>query len=167
MGVLLEPIDHSSAQEELNFVAFFDDKCSTFKNIRFSLKLHSHSVWPDLAKFCHLDKLWKILRKLLRVYFVFGKILNLLWHFLNFGQIWAVVSSQISTNNLAIWSHCFFRLMTGWLSIFKSNKDEFKVSLSRRGLFPVEFAFANFFVKKSVGVFSLKISLSKAPFRPV
>ena len=45
MGVLLEPIDHSSAQEELNFVAFFDDKCSTFKNIRFSpFKLHSHSV---------------------------------------------------------------------------------------------------------------------------
>ena len=72
-----------------------------------SLTLYSYSVWPDLAKFCHLGKLSKVLGKLLRFYLVFGKILNQLWqHFMNFGQIWAFVSSQMMKNILAIWSHC-------------------------------------------------------------
>ena len=38
--------------------------------------MHNSAVWPDLAKFRHLGKLSKILGKLLRAYFVFGKILK-------------------------------------------------------------------------------------------
>ena len=61
-------------------------------------------VWPDLAKYRHLGKLSKILGKLLREYLVFRKIVNLLWQiFMNFGQIWIVVCSQIMKNILAIW----------------------------------------------------------------
>ena len=127
-----------------------------------------HQFVTRFGQISPLRKTFKNLRQTFEVLFcVWQNFKPTLAIYINFGQIWAVVSSQISTNNLAIWSHCFFHLMTGWLSILKSNKDEFKVSLSRRGLFAVEFAFANFFVKKSVGVYSLKISLSKAPFRPV
>ena len=69
------------------------------------------TVWPNLAKFCHLDKLSKIWGKL------FGFILCLakFWvFFVNFGQIRAVVtvSSQIMKNNLAIWSHCLLHSLT-------------------------------------------------------
>ena len=68
-------------------------------------------MWPNLAKFCHLDKLSKIWGKL------FGFILCLakFWvFFVNFGQIRAVVtvSSQIMKNNLAIWSHCLLHSLT-------------------------------------------------------
>ena len=65
------------------------------------------AVWPDLAKFRHLGKLYQILGKLLRVCLVLGKFLNLLWqYFYEFGQFSIVVSSQIMKNILAIWSHC-------------------------------------------------------------
>ena len=60
----------------------------------------------------------------MRVYFLFGKILYLLWpYFKNIGQIWAVASSQIMTNNRAIWSHCSHenaRTKTGVRKIFNS-----------------------------------------------
>ena len=64
------------------------------------------TVWPDLAKFRHLGKLSKILGKILWVYILSCKILNLFWpYFIKIGQIWAPASSQIMANNLAIWSH--------------------------------------------------------------
>ena len=37
------------------------------------------SVWPDMAKFRHFGKIFKVLGKILRVYLVFGKILKLIW----------------------------------------------------------------------------------------
>ena len=54
----------------------------TFRSVQFILNGRATRPWcvsfpavrPDLAKFQHLGKL-------LRVYFVFGKILSLLWHF--------------------------------------------------------------------------------------
>ena len=57
------------------------------------------AVWPDLAKFRLLGKLSKILGKLLRVYFVFGIILHLLWHLLyfwgKFGLLWVTKKWKI------------------------------------------------------------------------
>ena len=60
------------------------------------------SVWPDLAKFRHFGKSFLVFDKFLTVYFLFGKMLSLLW------QIWAifiVANGQILKNNLTIWSH--------------------------------------------------------------
>ena len=62
------------------------------------------AVWPDLAKFCHFGKTLQV--KFLKVYFLFGKVLSLLW------QIWYIIglnlivgNGQILKNNLTIWSH--------------------------------------------------------------
>ena len=74
-------------------------------------------VWPGLVKFRHLDKLSNFFGKLLRVYFVFGKIFNIFWQLKKFGQIWVVVSSQIMKNNLAIWSHWLER----WIRLLLPN----------------------------------------------
>ena len=37
----------------------------------------SWSVWPDLEKFCQFSNILKALVNFVRVYLVFGKILNL------------------------------------------------------------------------------------------
>ena len=37
------------------------------------------AVWPDLAKFCHFGKSLLVFSKFLTVYFLFGKMLSLLW----------------------------------------------------------------------------------------
>ena len=63
---------------------------------------------PDLAKFRHFDKI-------LKVYFCFGKILNLLWQmFCINGLIFIVTNGQILKDNLTIWSH--------WRLIFATEK---------------------------------------------
>ena len=36
-------------------------------------------VWPDLAKFRHYGKNFQVFGNFLPVYFLFGKIVNLLW----------------------------------------------------------------------------------------
>ena len=54
------------------------------------------SVWPDLTKFSHFGKVLKIFGNFLRVYLVFGKILNPLWKFQSaFGPIHFVVNGRI------------------------------------------------------------------------
>ena len=59
--------------------------------------LYCHlTVWPHLAKFRHLGKLFSVRQN-------FKPTLAI---FIHFGQIWAAVNSQIMKNNLAIWSHC-------------------------------------------------------------
>ena len=66
-------------------------------------------VWPDLAKIRHFCKILKVFGNILRVYLIFGIILNLLWQILNaIGLVCIYVKVQIFQNNLvAIWSHWF------------------------------------------------------------
>ena len=59
----------------------------------------SHPVLPDLAKFRHFGKF-------LTVYFLFGKMLSLLWQICDIiGLIFGVANGQILKNFLTIWSH--------------------------------------------------------------
>ena len=56
-------------------------------------------MWPDLAKFRHFGKF-------LTVYFLFGKMLSLLWQICDIiGLIFGVANGQILKNFLTIWSH--------------------------------------------------------------
>ena len=47
--------------------------------LAFSFILFSHSVWPDLGKFCHFGKILQVFGVFWAVYFLFGKMLSLLW----------------------------------------------------------------------------------------
>ena len=74
-------------------------RCSSFGN--------PSSVWPDLAKFLHFGKILQVFGNILKVYFLFGEILNLLWQICCItGQIFIVTNGQILKYNLTIWSHC-------------------------------------------------------------
>ena len=73
------------------------------KKMEFWRDVMPTAVWPDLAKFCHFGKTLQV--KFLKVYFLFGKVLSLLW------QIWYIIglilifaNGQILKNNLTIWS---------------------------------------------------------------
>ena len=62
----------------------------------------------EMSPLCSIIKLFG---KILMIYLLFGKILNLLW--LKFYVIWSilnVVNGQILKSNLAIWSHWFLLL---------------------------------------------------------
>ena len=64
--------------------------------VPFTFILHKQAVGTDLAKFCHLAQNLNSLSHFLRVYFVFGKMLNLVLEiFYAFGQISIVVNGQI------------------------------------------------------------------------
>ena len=60
-----------------------------------------------------LGKSLEVFGKFLTVYFLFGKMLSLLWQTCDIiGQIFVVANSQMLKNNLIIWSHwlrCFFK----------------------------------------------------------
>ena len=65
-----------------------------------AVKLCLQTVWPDLANFCHFGKF-------LTVYFLFGKVLSLLWQICDIIWLIFIVSNgPILKNNLTIWSHC-------------------------------------------------------------
>ena len=67
-----------------------------------TFKRHLFGVWPDFAKFLHFGKL-------LMVYFLFGKMLSLLWQIFDIiGIIFTVANGQILKNTITIWSHCLF-----------------------------------------------------------
>ena len=80
----------------------------------FFLPEELQAVWPDWAKFRHLDKLSKIFGKYLVVYLVLDKILicfgKLIIHF---KEIWSIERSQIMKNNVTIWTH--------WLQALTNN----------------------------------------------
>ena len=62
---------------------------------------------PDLAKFHHFGISLKVLSKFLTVYFLFGKMLSLLWQTCDIIElIFIVANGQILKKNLTIWSHC-------------------------------------------------------------
>ena len=63
-------------------------------------------MWPDLAKFRHFGKSLQVLGKFLIVYFLFGKMLSLLWQICDIiGLIFIVANGQILKNNITIRSH--------------------------------------------------------------
>ena len=67
-------------------------------------------MWPDLAKFWHFGKSLQEFGKFFTVYFLFGKILSLLWQLCDIiGLIFIFANGKILNNNLTIWSH--------WLSL--------------------------------------------------
>ena len=64
------------------------------------------TVSPDLAKFRHFIKNLQIFYKILTVYFLFGKMLSILWQICDIiGLIFIAVNVQILNNNVTIWSH--------------------------------------------------------------
>ena len=63
------------------------------------------SVWPDVVKNRHFGQILKVFGNFWNLHFALGKLLNLLWQFFVFGQIFIGVSGQILKNIFAIWSH--------------------------------------------------------------
>ena len=69
-------------------------------------KSWNEPMWPDLVKFCHFGKSLQVLGNISMVYFLFGKILSLLFQICDIvGLIFSVANGQILKNNLTIWSH--------------------------------------------------------------
>ena len=104
------------------------------------------SVWPDFAKFRRFGKIFKVLGNFLRVYLLFGKILDRLVNFYAFGQVSIDVNGQMLKNKLAIWSHCllilamafgvlfsFWHLVSFW-ALFACNKLQFQKANYCQGL---------------------------------
>ena len=63
------------------------------------------SVWPDVVKNRHFGQILKVFGNFWNLHFALGKLLNLLWQFFVFGQIFIGVSGQILKNIFAIRSH--------------------------------------------------------------
>ena len=64
------------------------------------------AVWLDLAKFRHFGKSLPIFGKFLTVYFLFGKMLSLLWQTCDIiGEIFVAANGQMLKYNLIIWSY--------------------------------------------------------------
>ena len=94
------------------------------------------SVWPDLAKFR-----LQVVGQYFTVYFLFGKMLSLLWQIFDIIGIVLWSNDQIFKNNLTIWSHWFWLTQkTGlkkrkWFIFAKSNFREFflcSLTMTRR-----------------------------------
>ena len=86
----------SRQQSEKSFLRY----CLIFRLRSFypSISKESPPVWLDLAKFRHFGKF-------LTVYFLFGKMLSLLWQICDIiGLFFIVANSQILQNNLTIWA---------------------------------------------------------------
>ena len=77
-----------------------------------------------MTRFGEISSLWKKFTSLwnnLMVYFLFGKMLSLLWQICEIiGLIFIVVNGQILKNNPTIWSHC-----SGRLDLSISSKNYF------------------------------------------
>ena len=64
-------------------------------------------MWPDLAKFRYYGKTLKLFGYSLRVYFVWGKIVNLIGEIsMMLEKISLLLMAQYWKHNLAIWSYC-------------------------------------------------------------
>ena len=68
------------------------------------------ALWPDLSKFRQFGKTLQVFGNFSTVYFLFGKMMDLLWQIWNIVWIiFIVAKGQISKNNLTNWSH--------WISV--------------------------------------------------
>ena len=91
-------------------------------------------MWPDLAKFCHFGKKLQVFGKFLKVYFLFGKMLSILWQICDiFGLNFLFAIGQILKNYLTIWSHCwyFYPAITIWTFIAHLYKASIKNAISQ------------------------------------
>ena len=71
-----------------------------------SVAAWTRPVWHDFGEISPLGQTFKNLRQIFEsVFCVWRNFKPTLAIFINLGQIWAAVSSQIMKNNLAIWSH--------------------------------------------------------------
>ena len=78
-------------------------------------------VWPDWVQFCRFAKISKVFGYFLRVYLVFGKMLDLLWLiFYAFVQISLSTMAKYWITKTAIWSHCIQALMVSKRAIKRS-----------------------------------------------
>ena len=75
-------------------------------DFRFSSKFEKQDQRTDLVKFHHFGKSLQVLGNFLTVFFLFGKMLSLLWQICDLiGLFFHVANGQILKNNLTIWSH--------------------------------------------------------------
>ena len=116
----------------LNYIGFhkYLKKPKIFKtqNTRSMSSVHSSSsqnsklptVWPDLVKFQHFGKIVQVFSKFWTVYFLFGKMVSLLWQNGDIIElIFIVANGQILKKNLTIWSQCF---VGTWKNVWKGNQ---------------------------------------------
>ena len=71
----------------------------------------------SVIRFGHFGKSLQVFGKFLTVYFLFGKMLSLLWQICDIiGLYFIVANGQILKNNLTIWSHCCWEtfILFGW-----------------------------------------------------
>ena len=91
-------------QKFANVYFFGQNRVNTYYVAVGCSKTSWQPVWPDLAKFCALSKILKVLRNYWRFWSLFSKILNFLWqnmlYFIAFN--WPNIE-----NNIAIWTHCW------------------------------------------------------------
>ena len=77
-----------------------------WNQVKWNKELQWWTVWPDLAKFRHLGKTYKVFGYYLRVYFVFCKILTLIGQmFMILDKFSLLLMVQYWKDNLANWSH--------------------------------------------------------------
>ena len=83
-----------------------------------NIVLCSRAVWPDSAKFRHFGKSSQVFGKCLTVYFLFGKMLSILWQTWDIsGLVFIATNGRILKNNFTIWSHC--SRLVSWEKIFQ------------------------------------------------
>ena len=90
-------------------------KANSLPTICLAFRTSPSSVWPDLAKFHHFCKSLQVFGKLLTVYFLFGKMLSILWEICDIIELSITdANDQIWKNNQTIWSHCLVLKLVEW-----------------------------------------------------
>ena len=80
--------------------------CRQKWNLLYCVRFIVLQVWPDLAKFHHFGKNVQVFVKTLIVYWLFGKMVNLLWQICDIiGPIFIATNGKILKNNLTSWWH--------------------------------------------------------------
>ena len=114
-GVRPSKLTNSSSKKSIPFSANIRKKVSKERSSWSFNSTTSLAAWPDLAKFCHLQKkskslanIWHLISYSAKCWAYFGK----------FGLIFIVANGQILKNNLTIWSHC------PWVAFDRSIESE-------------------------------------------
>ena len=96
------------ATTKTQFPFCYDSKLSNDRSVTSQLK--PLSVWPDMAKFHHLRKNFKVFGKFI---YHLAKFKTYFWHFYALGINYIVVKGQKLKNNNGIWSHCPWSMNNG------------------------------------------------------
>ena len=100
---------------------------------------HCDQIWRNFSTLCKclqvFCKCLQVFGKCLMVYFLFCKILGILWRICYIiGLIFIVVNGPILKNNITIWSHCSRHKMTFEVCFLKKSKCRHRVLL----VFPLQ-----------------------------